>query len=123
MENKSDGNKNKKYLEALIVLWMKYTEMVEILTQRLQRYGSNHPLSKLTVDNGFEDLQRRNNPDSSKLTHYTRFSGTRSTINKVYTDIKIANSTKINHIIVSFTGHYNAISIDRLASKSKIGKD
>ena len=123
MESKSGENKNKKYLEALIVLWMKYTEMVEILTQRLQRYGSNHPLSKLTVDNGFEDLQRRNNPDSSKLTHHNRFSGTRSTINKVYTDIKIANSTKINHIMVSFTGHYNAISIDRLPSKSKIGKD
>ena len=41
----------------------------------------------------------------------------------IYTDIKIANSTKINHIMVSFTDHYNAISIDRLPSKTKIGKD
>ena len=29
---------------------------------------------------------------------------------------------KINHIIVSFTGHYNAISFDRLSQKTKIGK-
>ena len=28
----------------------------------------------------------------------------------------------INHIMVSFTDHYNAISIDRLPSKTKIGK-
>ena len=46
-----------------------------------------------------------------------------SRIDRVYTDIKIANNTKINHIMVSFTDHYNAISIDRLPSKSKIGKD
>ena len=46
-----------------------------------------------------------------------------SRIDRAYTDIKIANSTKINHIMVSFTGHYNAISIDRLSSKTKIGKD
>ena len=39
-----------------------------------------------------------------------------------YTDIKIANNTKINHIMVSFTNHYNAISIDRLPSKTKIEK-
>ena len=29
---------------------------------------------------------------------------------------------KINHITVSFTGHYNAISFDRLPQKTKIGK-
>ena len=41
----------------------------------------------------------------------------------IYTDIKIANNTKINHIMVSFTDHYNAISIDRLPLKTKIGRD
>ena len=41
----------------------------------------------------------------------------------IYTDIKIANNTKINHIMVPFTDHYNIISIDRLPSKTKIGKD
>ena len=52
---------------------------------------------------------------------------TRSRIDRVYTDIytdiKIANNTKINHIMVSFTDHYNAISIDRLPLKTKIGRD
>ena len=44
-------------------------------------------------------------------------------IDRAYTDIKTANNTKINHIMLSFTDHYNAISIDRLPSKTKIGKD
>ena len=39
-----------------------------------------------------------------------------------YTDIKIANDTNINHIMVSFTNYYNNISIDRLPSKTKIVK-
>ena len=42
---------------------------------------------------------------------------------RVYTDIKIANNNKINHIMVSFIYHYNAISIDRLPSKTKIRKN
>ena len=37
--------------------------------------------------------------------------------------MKIANNTNINHIMVSFADHCNAISIDRLPSKTKIGKD
>ena len=40
-----------------------------------------------------------------------------------YTDIKNDNNAKINHIMVSFTDHYNAISIYRLPSKIKIEKD
>ena len=35
---------------------------------------------------------------------------------------KNAKNTKINHIMVSSTNHYNAISVDRLPSKTKIGK-
>ena len=31
------------------------------------------------------------------------------------TDIKIAKKTKINHIMVSFTDHYNAISVNLIA--------
>ena len=42
-------------------------------------------------------------------------------IGTVYNDKKIANNTKITHIMVSFTDHYNAI--DRLSSKTKILKD
>ena len=35
---------------------------------------------------------------------------------------KISKNTKINHIMVSFTNYYNAISIDRLPSKTKTEK-
>ena len=41
---------------------------------------------------------------------------------RVYTDKKNPNNTKINHVIVSFTDHYDAISLDRIPSKTKIGK-
>ena len=37
---------------------------------------------------------------------------------KVYTDTKIASNSENNHIMVSFTDHYNSISIDRLPSKT-----
>ena len=30
MENKNNGNENKKYLKTLIVLWIKWTEMMKI---------------------------------------------------------------------------------------------
>ena len=30
---------------------------------------------------------------------------------------------KINHIMVSLTDHYNAVSIDRIPAKNKIGRD
>ena len=83
----------------------------------------NYALSKLIVDNRLEDLWRRENLDSSEFTCYNRSSGTRSIIDRVYTDIKMASNTKINHIMVSFTDHYNAIFIDRFPSKTKIGKD
>ena len=83
----------------------------------------NYALPKLIVENGLEDLWRRKSPDSSEFSRYNRSSGTISTIDKVYTDIKMASNTKINHIIVSFTDHYNAIFIDRLPSKTKIRKD
>ena len=92
-------------------------------TQRLYRCGSNYDLPKLIVDNWLEDLKTRENPDSSEFTPYDRSSDTRSRIGRVYTNIKIANDTKINHIIVSFSNHYNAISLDRIPSKTKIGKD
>ena len=69
------------------------------------------------MDNGLEDLWRRENQDSSEFIRYDRSSGTRSRIERVYTDIKIASNTKINHIMVSFTDHY------RFISKTKIGKN
>ena len=47
----------------------------------------------------------------------------RSRICSVYTDIKIANKTEINHIrYLLLIINYNVISIERLPSKNKIGK-
>ena len=59
----------------------------------LYRCRFNYALSKLIVVNGLEDLWRRENPDSSELTHYDRSSGTKSRIDRVYTDIKIASNS------------------------------
>ena len=83
----------------------------------------NHALSKLIVNNGLEDIWRRENPDSPQFTLHDRSSGTRSRIGRVYTDMKMASNTKVNHIVVSFNDHYNAVFIDRFSSKTKIGKD
>ena len=79
-------------------------------------------MSKLIVDNGLENLWRRGDQDSTGLNRYDRSSGTRSRRDRVYTDIKTASNTKINHIMVSFNDHYNAILIDRFSSKTKSGK-
>ena len=75
------------------------------------------------MDNGLDDLWRRENPDPSEFTHYDRSSGTRSRIDRVYTDKKIASNIKINHVMVSFTDHYKAIFTDRVPSKTEIEKD
>ena len=89
--------------------------MVEI-KHRLYRCCFNYALSKLIVDNGLKDLWKSKN-------RYNRYSGTRSKIDRVYNYVKIASNTKMNHIMISFTDHYNAIFIDRFPSQTKIGKD
>ena len=48
-----------------------------------------------------------------------RSSGTRFKIVKVYSDIKVANNTNIYHKVISFTDHYNTMTIDRSPSKTK----
>ena len=57
------------------------------------------------------------------INHYDRFSVTGFRIDRLYTDKKIANNTKINHLMVYLTDHYTAISLGRLQSEIKIGKD
>ena len=93
-------------------------------TQRLYRCSSNYALSKLIVNNGIEDLWRKENPDSSEFTHCDRSSRTRIRIDRVFTRIKIANNiiNIINLIIVSSTDHYNTIFVETLPSKTKIEK-
>ena len=41
-------------------------------TQKLYRCCSSYVLRKLIVDNGIEDLSRRENPDSPEFTCYNR---------------------------------------------------
>ena len=79
-------------------------------------------LAKLIVDHGFEDVWRKKDPDCFELTYYDRCSGTRSKINRDCADITIANNTNSNHIMIPFTDHYNAISLDRFPSKTEIEK-
>ena len=62
-------------------------------------------------------------PRPSEFTRYNRSSGTRSRIGRAYTDVKIANNTRIDHKMITFSDHYNALIIDKLSSKTKIGKD
>ena len=78
---------------------------------------------KLIVNNGLEDLWRRENTDSSVSARYNRSPGTRFRICRVYADLKISNNTKINHIMGSIAGHNNAISVKTIPSKTKIGKE
>ena len=92
-------------------------------TQKRYRCHSNFALSKIITDNGLEDLWRRENPEISEFTRYDKSSGTRSRIDRVYTDKKIANNTKIIHKMIYFSDHYNALFIDKFSSKTKIGKD
>ena len=89
-------------------------------TQIRYRCHSNFALSKLIMDNGLEDLWRRENADFSEFTQYDRSSGTRSKIDRVYTGKKIGKNTKIIHKMISFSDHYNALFIDRFSSKTKI---
>ena len=121
--NKSEGIKNKIILREFNCTMDKMVNDGGNKTQRLYRCGSNYALLKNIVDNELENLWRRGNPDSSDFIHYDRPSGTRSRINRIYTDIQIVNNTKVNHIMESFADHYNAISLDRHSSKTKIGKD
>ena len=120
-ENKSEWNENKLILGEFNCTMDKMDRDVGNKTQRLYRC-SNYALSKLIVDNGLEDLWRKENTDSSEFTCWDRSFGKRSRTDRVYTDIKAANNTKINHIMVSFTDYYSAISLDRISSKNKTGK-
>ena len=114
MENKNERNESK-------IIRMDKMEM-DGKNKTLYRYLFNYSLSKIIVDNGLRDLWRRENPDSSEFTSYDKSSGTTSRIDRVYADIKIASNTKIHHIMVTFTDHYNAIFIDKFPSKLKLEK-
>ena len=75
MENKNEGNENKIILGDFNCTMDKMDRDSENKIQRVYRYCSNYALSKLIVDNGLEDLWRRENPDSPLFTCYDRSFG------------------------------------------------
>ena len=72
MQNKNEGNENKIMLGVLNCTMDKIDRVGENKTQRLYRCCSNYALSKLIVDNGLEDLWRRENSDSPEFICYDR---------------------------------------------------
>ena len=72
LQNKNEGNENKIMLGDLRGTMDKIERDGENKTQRLYRCCSNYALSKLIVDNGLEDLWRRESPDSPEFTCYDR---------------------------------------------------
>ena len=75
MENKTEGNENKIILGDFNCTMDKMDRDGENKTQRLYRCCSNYSLSKFIVDNGLEDLWRRENPYFPKFTRYDRSFG------------------------------------------------
>ena len=75
MENKIKGNENKTILEDFNCAMDKMDRDGENKTQRLYCCYSSYDLSKLIVDNGLEDLWRREDPDSLEFTRYDRSLG------------------------------------------------
>ena len=123
MENKSEENENRIFLGDFNCTMNKMDRGGGNKTQKNYICGSKYTLSKLIVDNRLDDLWRRENPDSSESAHYNRSSVISSMVDRVYTNNKIANNTKNNHIIVSISDRYHANSFDKLPSKTRIGKD
>ena len=75
MENKNKGNENKIILEDFNCAIDKMDRDGKNKTQIHYWCCSSYALSKLIVDNGLEDLWRRENPDSSEFTRYDRSFG------------------------------------------------
>ena len=78
MEHKNEGNDNKMTLGEFNCTMHKVQGGGRDKT--LYKCHFNYALSKLIVDNGLEDLWRREDPDFSEFTCYNRSSGTRSTM-------------------------------------------
>ena len=72
MQNKNEENEKKIIFGDLNCTMDKIDRDGENKAQRLYRYCSNYALSKLIVDNGLEDLWRRENLDCPEFNWYDR---------------------------------------------------
>ena len=114
MENKNEGNESKITLGDFNCSIDKMGRYGGNKTQRLYRCCSNYAV---IVDNGLSIYgEGRTQIPLSSSTLKSPLA--RIQIDMVSADTKIANNNKSNHIMVSFTDHYNAISIGRLPSKT-----
>ena len=86
IDHKFEGNENKIILGDFNCTLSQIDRDERNMTQKRYRCHSNFTLSKLILDHGLEDLWRRENPDTSEFTRYDRASGTRSRIDRVYTN-------------------------------------
>ena len=75
MENKNKGNKNKIILGEFNFTMDKMNRNGENKTQRHYRSCPNYALSRLILDNGLEDLWKREKPDSPEFIRYGRSFG------------------------------------------------
>ena len=75
MENKNKGNENKIILDGFNCTMDKMDRDGENKTKRFFWCSSSYVLPKLIVDNGLEDLWRRENPGSPEFNRYDRSFG------------------------------------------------
>ena len=99
MEKKNERNKNKIMLGEFNFTMDKMGRCGGNKSQIPYRSCSNYGLSRVIVDNGFEDLWKRENPDSAEFTHYNGVILQRFRIDRIYTDIKIVKNSKNNQIM------------------------
>ena len=89
MENKNEVNENKIILGNF-----------NCTMERDDRNKTLYVISIVSCQNSSWIMDWRENPDFSEFIRYNRSSGTTSTLDRVYTDIKMVSNTKINHIIL-----------------------
>ena len=113
-------------MKTLIVLWIKWTEMVKIKHEDFIDAVPLTPCQNQTWIMGFriygEGRTQILLSSPTTVGSLVRIQDRKGLYWYKNCKIKNCNNTKINHIMVSFTDHYNDISIDRLPLKTKIRK-
>ena len=91
-------------METLTLLWTKWTGMVEIKDENFKDMVPFMPSQKSSWIMGSR-IYGEKRTQIYLSSPATIAPLTRSRIDRVHTDIKIANNAKINHMMVSLTDH------------------
>ena len=114
-------------MKTLIALWIKWTEIVKIKHEDFIDAVPLTPCQNPTWIMGFriygEGRTQILLSSPTTVGSLVRIQDRKGLYWYKNCKIKNCNNTKINHIMVSFTDHYNDIFIDRFPSKTYIGKD